>query len=231
MEDEIKKSASAPSAPVTEVNQYGDRPVYVGHANNINVYDHTGSAPYDDNGTPFVPIVPTRYDHKTKTIVIGNESVTLSAELIPIENVDPVKLPYINALCEVYAERLERAIDPSSIDTMPASMRRNLAEQRKAYYSAEWVKESVRGVFADGESQFDVLKSDVYHTIVDTYYDDRHESGYDRLLAVLDKITRITPTQSSLINIVGLIGSLEKKGICHMLVNDETIKSWVNIDE
>ena len=32
-------------------------------------------------------------------------------------------------------------------------------------------------------------------------------------------------------NIIGLIANLEKKGICHILVNDGTIKSWVNIDE
>ena len=32
-------------------------------------------------------------------------------------------------------------------------------------------------------------------------------------------------------NIIGLIGSLEKKGVCHILVNDDVIKSWVNIDE
>jgi hypothetical protein len=34
-----------------------------------------------------------------------------------------------------------------------------------------------------------------------------------------------------LVNIVGLIGNLEKKGICHMLVNDERIRSWVVIDD
>ena len=32
-------------------------------------------------------------------------------------------------------------------------------------------------------------------------------------------------------SIIGLIGNLEKKGVCHILVNDDVIKSWVNIDE
>lgn len=54
---------------------------------------------------------------------------------------------------------------------------------------------------------------------------------YDRLKAVLDRITTISLTKSALINVVGLIGNLEKKGICHILVNDEKIKSWVDIDE
>jgi len=28
-----------------------------------------------------------------------------------------------------------------------------------------------------------------------------------------------------------LIGNLEKKGICHILVNDGTIESWVHVND
>ena len=131
----------------------------------------------------------------------------------------------------MYAEKISQAVTPTDISSLSPSLRHNFAEQRKAYYSAESIQRSVREVFADGEKQFDVLKSDAFDGISDTYYDDRHQSGYDRLLAVLDKITNTTLTKSSLLNIAGLIGNLEKKGICHILVNDDVIKSWVNIDE
>ena len=47
----------------------------------------------------------------------------------------------------------------------------------------------------------------------------------------LKKITSTTLTKSALVNIIGLISNLEKKGICHMLVNDERIRSWVVIDD
>ena len=120
---------------------------------------------------------------------------------------------------------------PDTIGTLSNALRRNFAEQRKAYYSAESVHRSVREVFSDGDKQFQALKTDAYDGISDTLFDDRHTSGYDRLLAVLDKVTNITLSKSSLMNIIGLIANLEKKGICHILVNDGTIKSWVNIDE
>lgn len=62
-------------------------------------------------------------------------------------------------------------------------------------------------------------------------FTNRLNTIHDRLKAVLDRITIISLTKSALINVVGLIGNLEKKGICHILVNDEKIKSWVDIDE
>ena len=122
---------------------------------------------------------------------------------------------------------------PDTIGTLSNTLRRNFAEQRKAYYSAESIHRSVREVFADGDKQFQHGNAGSLFrgAISDTLFDDRHTSGYDRLLAVLDKVTNITLSKSSFMNIIGLIANLEKKGICHILVNDGTIKSWVNIDE
>ena len=58
-------------------------------------------------------------------------------------------------------------------------------------------------------------------------YRKRYDNGYDRLIAVLEKITNTTVDLSTLNQIRNLIGNMEKKGICHILVNDGTIKSWV----
>ena len=104
-------------------------------------------------------------------------------------------------------------------------------DQRKAYYSAASVQRSVREIFTDGEQQFVALKDDAFEGIEPTYYDDSYSTGYDRLRAVLEKITNTTLSKSTLVNIAGLINNLEKKGICHMLVNDERIHSWVTIDD
>ncbi|MBQ9685252.1 MAG: hypothetical protein IJV41_01725 [Oscillospiraceae bacterium] len=226
-----KQSPSTP--PTTEVNQYGDHPMHIGNVENLsmNVYMDRGSDSYDESGRPLTPIVPTRFDSTTRVIYLGTEQIKLPVQLTPMSVLSSQELPYINALCEVYAEKLQRAITPDVIDTLPGNLRRFYADQRKAYYSAESVHRSVREVFAEGEAQFSALKEDAYEGISTTYYDDRHQSGYERLQAVLEKITSTTLTKSALMNIVGMIGNLEKKGICHMLVNDDVIKSWVNIDE
>lgn len=180
---------------------------------------------------PLTPITPTRYDSNSRIIYLGTEGIVLPVQLVPQSALESHELPYINALCEVYAEKISQEVTPDSIDILPPIYRRHFAEQRKAYYSAESVHRSVREVFADGEQQFSALKDDAYDGIEPTYYDDSYATGYDRLRAVLEKITSTTLAKSALVNIIGLISNLEKKGICHMLVNDERIRSWVVIDD
>ena len=237
MANDIQKG-SAPAissavAPITQVNQFGDHPVHADHVENLHVtvIENQVSPVEDENGVPFVPLTPTRYDSATRIIYLGTEKIKLPVQLTLQSTISSQELPYVNALCEVYAERISGVVTPDAIGSLPPTLRRNFAEQRKAYYSAESIQRSVREVFADGDKQFQSLKSDAYDGISDTYFDDRHASGYDRLLAVLDKVTNITLSKSALMNIIGLIANLEKKGICHILVNDGTIKSWVNIDE
>ena len=184
-----------------------------------------------EDDRPLTPITPTRYDSNSRIIFLGTEEIVLPVQLVPQSSLDAHELPYINALCEVYAEKISQEVSPDSIDSLPSMYRRHFAEQRKAYYSAESIHRSVREVFPDGEQQFVALKDDAYDGIEPTYYDDNYATGYDRLRAVLEKITSTTLTKSALVNIIGLISNLEKKGICHMLVNDERIRSWVVIDD
>jgi hypothetical protein len=187
--------------------------------------------PGQESDHPLTPITPTRYDSGSRTIYLGTDEVVLPVQLVPQSELEQHELPYIDALCEVYAEKISQEVTPDLISTLPPLYRRHFAEQRKAYYGAESVHRSVREVFADGEMQFNTLKEDAFEGIEPTYFDDSYVSGYDRLRAVLEKITSTTLTKSALVNIVGLIGNLEKKGICHMLVNDERIRSWVVIDD
>lgn len=229
----IKKEKSDLSPNVDTVNQYGDRPFFANNVENMEykVFTNQNSDIYDDEGKPYVPLVPTRFDRTRHIIHIGNEDIKLPVELIPLPLIEDYEMPYINALCEVYAEKLEKEITPATLHTLEGRYKRDLAEQRKAFYSAESVQRSVREVLADGEEQFNILKEDAYEGITPVYFDDSYSSGYDRLMAVLSKITNTNLNGSSLTNIFGLINNLEKKGICHILVNDERITSWVNIDE
>jgi len=217
-----------PSVPHS-VNQYGDHAVNINHADNVTIHNDGNNVERDENGKPLVPITPTRFDRRRRIIHIGNEDIQIPIELGTPP--DDCNLPYINALCEVYAEKLAKAVTPQDLDSLPPKYKKDIADQRQAFYSAEIVKHFVREVFGDGEDQFKALEDDAYEGILPVYMDDRYPTGYDRLLAVLTKITNTTLSSSALSNVMGLIGNLEKKGICHILVNDDRIKSWVNIDE
>lgn len=76
MANEILKGSvpAIPSAgaPITQVNQYGGRSVHADHVENLNVtvIENQGSPTEDENGVPFVPLTPTRYDSTTRIIYL-----------------------------------------------------------------------------------------------------------------------------------------------------------------
>ena len=222
------------SAPPT-VQQTGKHNINVNNqpGGNVNIFNDSPTD-YDESGIPYTPINHVRFDSENNIIYLGNEQVKIPIELIQPNLLTPEELPYVNALCDIYAEKLGVAlgeINPDTISTaLPKKLLHHYSSQRKAYYQAEFVKRMARETFSDGAKQFSTLKEDTFAGIEDAYYDD-YSTGYDRLKAVLERITTISLTKSALINLVGLIGNLEKKGICHILVNDDIIKSWVNIDE
>lgn len=160
-------------------------------------------------------------------LVIDGEVIELPIKLSDSEIYD-FERGYISALCDAYAEVLSREmVSVEDIESLPKKYRVNFYEQRKAYLSAESIQRSISEVYDDGENQFDILKEDIYGGIKTTYYDD-YDNGYRRLIEVLKKISDIHLTKSKLMLIKNLIGNLERLGIVHILVNDETIPSWVN---
>lgn len=49
-------------------------------------------------------------------------------------------------------------------------------------------------------------------------------------MEVLKKITSTSLNRSQLVKL-DIIGNAERKGLCHVLINDGYINSWVDIDE
>ena len=174
-------------------------------------------------------IAPATIERRGDKLHISGEVITIHQALVP-DDVGKHELDYIRALYEAYAQKLNReTFTAGDIPSLPKRYAQNYKEQRMGYYSAVSIERSVRDIFDDGEDEFDRLKGDAWHGINTTYWKD-YEDGYTRLNAVLEKITSTTLDSSVLSQMRNLIGNLEKKGICHILVNDGVIESWVNID-
>lgn len=160
-------------------------------------------------------------------LIIDGETIELPIRLDESQ-IYEFESDYISALCNAYAEALSRdEVTVDDIPNLPRKYQANFYDQRKAYLSAESIQRSISEVYEDGENQFDILKEDAFFGIKTTYYDD-YDTGYRRLLEVLKKVSDIQLTKSKLMLIKNLIGNLERLGIVHILVNDETIKSWVD---
>lgn len=190
-------------------------------------------------------------DNKKKTSHIkqhpkGNEAINLEENLanlqvliqkfkkptvqIPPKSLDKKEMTYVSQLLAAYAEDNDKkSIDKEAIAAHP-KYGKNFQRHRKDYYAAESIRQSARDILLDQEKdEFSILKEETYDGIIDVHEDD-YINGYVRLNSVMKHITTIQLNKSILNSLPGWISISEKKGVCHILVNDGKIK-WVIHDE
>lgn len=175
--------------------------------------------------------IPTGSSYvKDGKIHIGTEVIPLPEKLVPEKDIAPKELPYTNALCEAYGDALGYAVGLDTMESVPGRYKKHFEAQRNNFYDADWLYHSAEQIFGNGETVFYDLEMDEFKGIESTYYRD-YVNGYERLLAVPDKSVSIPLDTSPLIQLRNLVKSSHRMGICHRMVNDKLISSWVDIDE
>ncbi len=139
-------------------------------------------------------------------------------------------LPYVVELLKVYSNLSGTTIKNIKELKVYPEYEKHFSEQNRCYYSAEAMRRLVRDLFTDGEEHFNILKDEIFDSIYETYVDLSLGDGYQRLKNVLEIVTKANLNSTILLNIKGLVTIKEKKGICHILVNEGRIKSWVEVD-
>ena len=112
-------------------------------------------------------------------------------------------------------------------DLDPLNYRDDFEHHRKNYYKAELVcRETRDSVQPDEASPVDVLKEEMEEGV----YETRHH-GYDNALlrvnAVMEQAYKVQLSSWVDQATFNWVGPSEKKGVCHILVNDERFK-WVD---
>lgn len=169
------------------------------------------------------------YDHTDKKIHIGGNVIELPPELTPPDDIDDEEITYVNELLKAYADA--SGTTPLTIDEiskLTGKYKINFTEQRINYYSAVRICRIIRDAYANPEEEMKKWKSQTFDYISDTYRDD-YENGYKRLVAVLKKVVE-SKTTAAIEGCNQLIQPKERKGVCHLLVNDGDI-TWIQEDE
>nr|WP_302427075.1 ABC-three component system protein [Limosilactobacillus mucosae] len=191
--------------------------------------DNTGKPECKLESIKNVPLSNVSFDAQDNKLHISSLTVPLPESIAP-KNIRNEEFKYLNALCQAYSDRLNMTITIDNIDSCPKKRFRNDFNDERNYYNS--VQSRIRGVreiFSDVDEQYNVLKKDAYEGIKETYLDD-YPDGFKRLVEVLKKITSTSLNRSQLVKL-DIIGNAERKGLCHVLVNDGYIKSWVDVDE
>ncbi len=135
---------------------------------------------------------------------------------------------YIDALLDVYAETT--GISDFKIKTMDAypNLKQHFIRQRNDYFAAEAVRRGTRDIYGDTEEEyFHILLDEIYNGIIDVYESAHYKTGFDRLNAVLIEAKGTPVDQCWLSRDTVWIGNSQKKGVCHILVNESVLKGWV----
>lgn len=168
-------------------------------------------------GTPY-------YDAKKNRIWLGDDSVRASGKTRVPKDIQTEELIYVKALTRAYCEN--SSIDGREVQVadIPDRYQSHFQDQRKAFFAAEWLKETSWNCFTDDRPLFDEFLDEIYEGVSDTNLDE-YSSQVKRLLATLSQSARVQLNSITLNHIEGLIDIRCRKGACHELVNDSRL-SW-----
>ncbi len=174
---------------------------------------------------PMAQIIDEYLDTIYGNIRFGGRKLNMLPTILPDEKIEPIELTYITALLEAYSEELGVQMD--TIESLKAHnfYFKHLNRQRKDYYKAETIRRFVRDTLTDSQ-QFDMLKEEIYSGIIDTHEQD-YDNGFKRLGADLQQAAQTNTSKCLLDSKMHCIGNEERKGACHMLVNDNRLR-WVD---
>lgn len=174
---------------------------------------------------PIQKVIDEHLPSKYGSLRFGTPSVDRPAPLKPPLEIELSEQKYIAELFKVYSEEVGKSI--TSLEELKkfAKWFSHLDRQRKSYFSAEAIHRALRDGFTD-DNEFKVFETEVYDGVIDIY-DTTYVSGLERLRAVLSQASNIAIQKSLLANRLHWIGPNEKKGACHMLINEQQLEGWV----
>lgn len=145
------------------------------------------------------------------------------------EEIQPDELKYVQELYKAYASKCKTTVDDFS-DLAKIGYKEHFERQRKSYYMAETIHHEIRDSIRPNEDDcFSVLKDEIEDGIYETS-SRKHADPVEKIDVVMERAA-IVPISSNTENITyNWIGPGEKKGVCHMLVNEERLK-WVEDNE
>jgi hypothetical protein len=139
---------------------------------------------------------------------------------------------YISELLKVYDDASDAKPLPSEDLSQYPKFERDLKQRRIEYFAAEAVRRGTRENFRQNgpDNMFEALKEETFNGVADVHSME-YKHGYERLLRVMAHATTLQLDNCILARIPNWVGTSQKKGVCHMLVNGGQIEGWVDDDE
>lgn len=156
------------------------------------------------------------FDQSTNRIRLGEYSRKVPPRREVPDEAQEEELAYVTPLLEAYCETQCKAGASVTVEDIPKRLAAHFQEQRQAFYSAEWLKETSWNCIHDGEAVFETWLENMYAGVNDTHLRS-YQSAVDRLMETLTQSTRVQLDGVQLAQIISLIDVWVRKGSCHEL--------------
>ena len=138
------------------------------------------------------------------------------------------ELNYVREILDAISERTGVSLSvPSDLKSNPALKKYSdlFDRSRREYYAAEGIRESLKDTgLMDEKNEFEVLKNEAHDAVVDLFVDYTYSDSLECMIKVLNHITHVE-LRSLIATIPGWVQVSEKKGLCHILVNEKEM-TW-----
>jgi hypothetical protein len=165
---------------------------------------------------------------------ITSNPTTLKNRFVPLKVITPPpdvteqEIPYVMELMAAYGDA--EGISEFTKDILKQHEDKygeHFKRQRRDFYAAESIRQGTREAYGETDpDQFEILKDETYDGVVDVWEQD-HRNGFMRLNKVLAQASQIRIDRCWLCRDTDWIGNSQKKGVCHILVNEGRIKGWI----
>ena len=136
------------------------------------------------------------------------------------------EMPYVSELYKAYETRCKTKVSGKK-DLEREGLLSHFEHQRRNYYQAETIHRELRDSSLPNEADiFDVIKDEIEEGIYKVRHEEYEDAVY-KVNAVTDRASDVILSENSEEYTYKWMGPGEKKGVCHMLVNDERLK-WVD---
>lgn len=166
------------------------------------------------------------FDKKTNRIRLGEYSVEAAKRKEVPDEVQEEELAYVTPLLEAYCEQQCKDGLAVSVRDIPKRLAAHFQEQRQAFYSAEWLKETSWNCLNDGEVMFETWLENMYAGVNETHLRS-YPTALERLLETLTQSTRVQLDGVQLAQIISLIDVWVRKGSCHELAARKKLR-WAD---
>lgn len=139
----------------------------------------------------------------------------------PPREIAPKEVKYVKQCLMAYASAEHvPCIDREDLETIPkySGYLRHFDRQRKDFYNADKIRESSKDILKLNEKEgFDLVKGEIFDSIVDLWEMTEGKNGYRRMQEVLSSAASVPLSGHTKRRLLDWIDASEKKGICHIL--------------